>query len=73
MNTKRITRAGMAVATVMLLTAGCVAPEGTVTQADLDALRDEIAQVRAESEASAAEAKAAAEKAEKIYLQSLRK
>lgn len=80
MNTNRMIRAGMAVAIAMPLLAGCATPEGAVTQADLDALRNEIALLRADSKmmsdsaaASAAAAKAAADKADRIYLQSLRK
>lgn len=80
MKLKSVARMGMIVAPVLLLSAGCVAPDGAVTQSDLDALRQEIAQIRMESKtasddaaASAAEAKIAAEKAERIYLQSLRK
>lgn len=83
MSINYIARTGAIVATVLLLAAGCTAPEGAVTQADLDALRTEIAQAQANSKAAddnaaaaaadAAAARAAAERAEEIYMQSLRK
>jgi hypothetical protein len=83
MSINYIARTGATVATVLLLAAGCTTPEGAVTQADLDALRDEIAMVRTDSKAAdgsaaaaaadAAAARAAAERAEEIYMQSLRK
>ena len=83
MSIKYIARMGATVATVLLLTAGCATQEGAVTQADLDALRDEIAMVRTDSKAAAADAaaaraaaeesKAASEESKEIYMQSLRK
>ncbi|MCK5276521.1 MAG: hypothetical protein KAR37_17835 [Alphaproteobacteria bacterium] len=83
MSIKNIARMGATVTTVLLLTAGCTAPEGAVTQADLDALRTEIAQAQASSKAAdasaaaaaadAAAARAAAEETKEIYMQSLRK
>jgi glycerol-3-phosphate dehydrogenase len=59
MSIKYIARMGATVTTVLLLAAGCATHEGAVTQADLDALRDEIAMVRADSKAAAADAAAA--------------
>ncbi len=87
MNTIRMIRTGMAAAAVSLLLAGCATQEAAVTQADLDALRAEIAQIRPDSEASsdnaaksaasanqaAAKAAEAAEKADRIFMQSMRK
>jgi hypothetical protein len=83
MSIKNIARMGATVTTVLLLVAGCAAPEGAVTQADLDALRDEIAMVRTDSKAAAADAaaaraaaeesRAASEESKEIYMQSLRK
>lgn len=64
MKIKPIARIGVTVATVLLLAAGCA------TQADLDALRDEVAQLRVDSKsmtdnaaASAANARAASDAA----------
>lgn len=64
MKIKPIARIGVTVATVLLLAAGCA------TQADLDALRNEVAQLRADSKsmtgnaaASAAGARAASDAA----------
>ena len=83
MSINYIARMGATVATVLLLAAGCATQEGAVTQADLDALRMEIAQAQADSKAAdasaaaaaadAAAARAAAEEAKEIYMQSLRK
>ena len=83
MSISYIARTGATLATVLLLAAGCATPEGAVTQADLDALRDEIAMVRTDSKmaadsaaaaaADAAAARAASEESKEIYLQSLRK
>jgi hypothetical protein len=83
MSIKYIARMGATVTTVLLLVAGCATHEGAVTQADLDALRTEIAQAQADSKAAdasaaaaavdAAAARAAAQRAEEIYMQSLRK
>lgn len=83
MSINYIARMGATAATVLLLVAGCAAHDGAVTQADLDALRDEIAMVRTDSKAAAdsaataaadaAAARAAAEESKEIYMQSLRK
>jgi hypothetical protein len=83
MSINYIARMGATVTTVLLLAAGCATQEGAVTQADLDALRMEIAQAQADSKAAdasaaaaaadAAAARAAAARAEEIYMQSLRK
>ena len=87
MNTNRMIRTGMAAAAVMLLLAGCATQEAAVTQADIDALRAEIAQIRVDSGASsdsaaksaasaelaAAKAEEAADKADRIFMQSMRK
>lgn len=64
MNTRQIARTGMAAAAMLLLAAGCA------SQADLDALRDEVAQLRAAQQVttdpaagSAADARASADAA----------
>jgi outer membrane murein-binding lipoprotein Lpp len=86
MRTKSLTGTGAFVVAALLL-AGCATPEGAATQTDIEALRAEIADLRARidsasmdastaaarAEEAAADAKAASEKADRIYRQSLRK
>jgi hypothetical protein len=60
MSIKYITRMGATVTTILLLAAGCATQEGAVTQADLDALRDEAAMVRTDSKVAADSAATAA-------------